>query len=83
MLKVVVFDEEDLLFARNLSSIAGQLPLFLLAGTDIGLSEDETLRRLRGRYAWLCEVVARSPEFEQARVLPQLHVVAWGVKPGV
>jgi hypothetical protein len=49
----------------------------------VGLSEDETLEALRARFRWLCEAVSSLGEFASARVLPQLHVVAWGTKRGV
>ena len=59
------------------------LPLFLSAGTDQGLDGEATLTSLVDRFRWLCEAVARSPRLARARVLPQLHVVAWGTVRGV
>jgi hypothetical protein len=53
------------------------------AGSDVGLPAAETLERLVARFRWLCESVARSPALSRARVLPQLHVVAWGPMRGV
>lgn len=35
------------------------------------------------RYRWLCEKVARDPAMHNVRVLPQLHVLAWGTVRGV
>jgi 7-carboxy-7-deazaguanine synthase len=83
VLKLVVFDRNDLDWATERHCEYPQLPFYLSAGTDIGLEEDETLGRLRERYRWLCEVVAQRPDLSGARVLPQLHVIAWGTVKGV
>lgn len=83
VLKVVVFDENDLDWAQDLHARHGELPLYLSAGTDVGLGEDETLGRLRTRFRWLCEATSARPALRRARVLPQLHVVAWGTAKGV
>jgi 7-carboxy-7-deazaguanine synthase len=82
-LKVVVFDDADLDFADALGAAQPGHELFLSAGTDLGLDEATTVARLRERYAWLCEQAARRPSLADARVLPQLHVVAWGTRVGV
>jgi 7-carboxy-7-deazaguanine synthase len=83
VLKIAVFDRGDLDWAAARHRDHPQLPLFLSAGTDVGLSEAETLAGLRKRYRWLCEMVARRPDLCAARVLPQLHVIAWGTARGV
>jgi 7-carboxy-7-deazaguanine synthase len=82
-LKIVIFDAHDLKFAEAQHARAPSLPLMLLAGTDVGLSEKETLARLRARFRWLCEMTARNPNLSRARVLPQLQVIAWGNVRGV
>lgn len=83
VLKVVVFDERDLEWAEQMASTYAEVPFFVSAGTDVGLSAAETLERLVGRFRWLCESVARSRALARARVLPQLHVLAWGPVRGV
>lgn len=83
VLKVVIFDQADLEWAAARHSDHPRLPLYLSAGTDVGLGEDETLCRLRERYRWLCEAVAVRPDLSDARVQPQLHVIAWGTAKGV
>jgi 7-carboxy-7-deazaguanine synthase len=83
VLKIVVFDQADLEWAVARHRDHPRLPLFLSAGTDVGLGEEETLGRLRKRYRWLCETVARWPDLRDARVQPQLHVIAWGTATGV
>jgi len=82
-LKFVVFDEQDLDWAAARHLEHPDLALFLSAGTDVGLSDADTLDRLRERFRWLCESVAIRPDLRLARVLPQLHVIAWGTAKGV
>lgn len=82
-LKIVVFDYDDLDWAQEFGGTYSHLPLYLSAGTDVGLSEEETVAIVRRRFAWLAEAVATRPGMSQARVLPQLHVIAWGTAKGV
>lgn len=81
-LKIVVFDEADLSYATEIAA-QYRSPMYLSAGTDLGLSESETIDAVRERYRWLCERVARCRALTNARVLPQLHVLAWGTARGV
>jgi 7-carboxy-7-deazaguanine synthase len=83
VLKIVVFDQADLEWAAARHCDHPQLPLFLSAGTDVGLPDNETISRLRARYRWLCEMVARRSDLRAVSVLPQLHVIAWGTTKGV
>lgn len=78
-LKIVVFDEADLSWAKALGQRYGWVPLFLSTGT----TADEPLAATAGRYAWLAEAVAADRALHRAVVLPQLHVVAWGHRVGV
>ena len=82
-LKVVVFDDNDLAWAQDLADTYRYLPLFLSAGTDVGMSDADTVAIVRRRFAWLAEAVAARPALADARVLPQLHVIAWGTAKGV
>jgi 7-carboxy-7-deazaguanine synthase len=82
VLKIVVFDEEDLVWAMDISKRCAQLPLYLSAGTAMPAGHD--VREAVGeRYRWLCERVATIPVLRKARVLPQLHVIAWKAATGV
>ena len=61
---------------------------FLSAGTPIPkegdfLSDMETRELISARYRWLCEEVASDPALRDVRVMPQLHVLAWGMARGV
>jgi 7-carboxy-7-deazaguanine synthase len=81
-LKIVCFDEIDLRWAKELSARWPSLPLSLSAGTPVPAPTD--LRDAVGaRFRWLCEAVATDPALSRARVLPQLHVIAWGDASGV
>jgi 7-carboxy-7-deazaguanine synthase len=82
VLKIVCFDDVDLAWAK---AVAGRWPgpeLYLSAGTPVPPPVDlagvvgESFRRL-------CESVAGDPDLAHARVLPQLHVIAWGEERGV
>jgi 7-carboxy-7-deazaguanine synthase len=82
ILKIVAFDEVDLTWAKDVASRWPDLPLFLSAGTPVP-APDDLLGAVASRYRWLCEAVAGDPDLTKARVLPQLHVVAWGDARGV
>ena len=79
VLKVVIFDEDDLNYARAVHERFPATPFYLSVGTD----PDDDLAAVGDRYRWLCELVCADPRLHAARVLPQLHVVAWGHLVGV
>ena len=82
VLKIVVFDQGDLAWARDIAARWPDLPLYLSAGTPVPAGPD--VRDVIGeRYRWLCELVAGDDELARARVLPQLHVIAWKGATGV
>ncbi len=82
VLKFVAFDQRDLDWATELASRWDGLPLYLSAGTPMPATSD--IRDAVGdRFRWLCETVAVTPELSRARVLPQLHVIAWKGATGV
>lgn len=71
VLKFVVGTDEDLEFARDITREHRFNPIFVQPLTDA--------RTLSGdRYRWLCETVATDPALAAWRVIPQLHVLAWG-----
>lgn len=82
VLKVVCFDDVDLAWAKEVAAAYPECPLYLSAGTPIPAPAD--IRAAVGDgYRWLCEAVAADPELGHARVLPQLHVIAWKEATGV
>lgn len=81
--KAVVFDEADLEYCRWLVTTWPSLSLYLSAGTDVGMTEQETLACLLERLRWLSEAAARDPVLRHAHVAVQQHVLAWGTRRGV
>jgi len=82
VLKIVCFDEVDLQWAKGIAARWPSIPLHLSAGTPVPAPPD--LREaVAARFRWLCERVAHDPDLSHARVLPQLHVIAWGDATGV
>lgn len=89
IIKVVIFDKEDLNYARTIRQAFPNVRFFLsvgnkLAGTLVPFPESslDTPQSLAERYRWACECVASDPAFRAARVLPQLHQLAWGNERG-
>jgi 7-carboxy-7-deazaguanine synthase len=82
VLKVVVFDDRDLDWARGVAARWSDLPFYLSAGTPVPAGPD-VRDTVGNRYAWLCESVAGDRDLARARVLPQLHVIAWKGATGV
>jgi len=82
VLKIVCFDEADLAWAKDVAIAYGHVPLFLSAGTPVP-SLGNVRDAVGDRYRWLCEAVAGDAELAHARVLPQLHVIAWKEATGV
>jgi 7-carboxy-7-deazaguanine synthase len=82
ILKFVVFDEADLQWAEEIADRWSELPLYLSAGTPVP-SNNDVRDAVGERFRWLCETVALRPSLAYARVLPQLHVIAWKGATGV
>jgi 7-carboxy-7-deazaguanine synthase len=90
-IKVVVFTKEDWEYAKSVYRTwngydsttwhvsCGNIPANSLdpeATSRLGPVDVPSTRA--GRYRWLAELVANDPEGAAFRVLPQLHVYAWG-----
>jgi 7-carboxy-7-deazaguanine synthase len=93
-LKVVVFDDGDYDYARELHAREAGLPLFLSAGNDAGATVAEPERvdarspaqvreDLCARSLWLSERVIADPAMRDVRVQSQYHVLLWGNRRGV
>jgi len=87
-LKVVVFDEADYEYAREVGRWHPQTPLYLQVGNDdppgpepADATEPDNAKLL-DRYEWLVDMVL-ADGWNEATVLPQLHVLLWGNKRGV
>ena len=79
--KVVVFDDADFDYARELAANYPDRPFYLQVGNPVPVGEPEPADLL-ARYRWLVERTL-SARWYQATVLPQLHVLVWGNTPGV
>lgn len=87
VLKFVVFDDADYLFAKEAAARHPHLPVYLQPGnhTPPKGSEDNAgidLDGINDRMLWLIDKVTADGWFA-ARVLPQLHVILWGNRRGV
>lgn len=84
-LKVVIFNEEDLAFAKEVHKRYPEIPFYLQTGNE-DLSERDgakLLSILLRKYEWLIDLVTEDEELNNVRVLPQLHTLIWGNKRGV
>ena len=83
-LKVVVFDEADFVFARQVAARYPDIPMYLQAGnhTPPHLAQELDMQGILQRVDWLIQRVI-AEKWYRARVLPQLHVLLWGNKRGV
>lgn len=79
-LKVVIFDEQDLTYAKEVHNRHPEPPLTLQVGNHVGQDSREGLLE---RLQWLADRVLLDRELAEVRVLPQLHVLLWGNKRGV
>lgn len=87
VMKIVVFDEEDYLWARMVAQRYAALPLYLQPGNhtppppdaqDAPIDMDGIMERMR----WLVARAAADRWFTP-HILPQLHVLLWGNQRGV
>jgi len=88
IMKVVIFNERDYAYAREVDHRFPSVPVYLQVGNDRPPGPepaDKTEPRigeLLERYEWLAgKVVADG--WNGATVLPQLHVLVWGNRRGV
>lgn len=84
-LKVVIFDEYDLSYAKAIHKQFSHVPFFLQVGnSDLTVEKSEELAVvLLQKLAWLVDKVVTDPDLNEVRVLPQLHALLWGNKRGV
>lgn len=84
-MKIVVFDDADLVFAESVYKRYPNLPMVLQVGNSDLAETDATvlLKSLLRRYLELVDRVMESAVLRNVRVLPQLHTFLWGNKRGV
>src|SRR5262249_37673522 len=76
-LKFLLADEAAFEFARPVAAITPSVPVWVQP-----LTIGPTAARAFPGYRWLCEKVANDPLLSDWRVIPQLHVLAWGGERG-
>lgn len=84
-LKVVVFDDADLAYAKQVHQRYPGAAFYVQAGNG-NLTEQEPIRMLPyliERYEWLIDKTMADTELNAVYVLPQLHTWVWGNKKGV
>lgn len=84
VLKVVVFDDADYVYAREVSARFPLIPMYLQVGnhTPPQVSSEVDVAGLLARLEWLAQKVTVDG-WNEATVLPQLHTLIWGNKRGV
>jgi 7-carboxy-7-deazaguanine synthase len=79
-LKVVVFDDADLGFAKMVHRRYPGVPCYLQVGNHLGA---DTTATLLAKLDWLAQAALADPALAEAVVLPQLHVLMYGNRRGV
>jgi 7-carboxy-7-deazaguanine synthase len=84
-LKIVVFDQQDYQYAKQVHKRYPDVPFFLQVGNEDNKATDNHLliERLLNNYEDLINKVMADDEFLDVKVLPQLHTYIWGNKRGV
>ncbi|ERN53436.1 7-carboxy-7-deazaguanine synthase QueE [Alkalihalophilus marmarensis] len=84
-LKVVVFNEGDLEYAKHIHERYPEIPMYLQVGNDEveSVENDSLISHLLDRYEWLIDQAVASETLNDVKVLPQLHTLVWGNKRGV
>ncbi len=82
-MKIVVFNDEDLQFAREMFRRFPMFKPYLSVGTPIGNPINYTRLEICNRTRWLYEEALKCDDLRDVTVIPQLHVLAWGNSKGV
>lgn len=84
-LKIVIFDENDLNYAKQVHKLFPKLPLYLQVGNEDLTTQNNTELAivLLNKLQWLVNLVIADPDLNEVRVLPQLHALLWGNKKGI
>ncbi|MBC9245734.1 7-carboxy-7-deazaguanine synthase QueE [Paracoccus sp. 11-3] len=83
VMKIVIFDQRDLDWARDTAARYPDLPLYLQPGnSETDPSKPVDPQHLADRMLWLVDQTV-GQGWLRPRILPQLHVLIWGNKRGV
>jgi 7-carboxy-7-deazaguanine synthase len=79
ILKVVVFDELDLEFARHMHQQYPDVPFYISTGTPhpSPLKGDALRCAVTDKFRWITEEALQFDELADVTILPQVHVIAW------
>ncbi|SES25940.1 7-carboxy-7-deazaguanine synthase QueE [Psychrobacillus sp. OK032] len=84
-LKIVVFDQADYEYAKQVHLRYPTIPFYLQVGNDDITATDNPrlVNHLLEKYEELIDWVIADEELRDVKVLPQLHALVWGNKRGV
>lgn len=84
-LKIVVFNQEDYEYAKEVHRRYPDTPLYLQVGNDdiTSLDTGQLANYLLAKYEMLIDQVMMDEQLNDVKVLPQLHTLIWGNKRGV
>ncbi|TQR18658.1 7-carboxy-7-deazaguanine synthase QueE [Psychrobacillus vulpis] len=84
-LKIVVFNQEDYEYAKQVHLRYPTIPFYLQVGNDDITTTDNPrlIHHLLEKYEALIDKVIADDELRDVKVLPQLHALVWGNKRGV
>lgn len=84
-IKIVVFNEKDYVYAKQVHLRYPTIPFYLQVGNDDITSTDNgrLMSHLLEKYQLLIDKVLMDEEIRDVKVLPQLHALVWGNKRGV
>lgn len=84
-LKVVVFNDLDFEYAKEIHRRYPDIPFYMQVGNDDTtiINDDVLITKLLRKYKDLSERVIQDSNLKMVKVLPQLHALVWGNKRGV
>lgn len=83
VMKIVIFDDVDYVWAKEAANRFPDMPLYLQPGnSQVDPETAVALEDVTNRLLWLVEK-ATADKWYRPRMLPQLHVLLWGNKRGV
>jgi 7-carboxy-7-deazaguanine synthase len=82
-LKVVVFDDKDFEYAKQVHQRYPFAEFFVSVGNENSTEPGDISARLIGKLDWLWNKVINDPDMNRVKPLPQLHTLVWANKRGV
>lgn len=82
-LKVVIFDDADFEYAREVHKRYPDVQMYVSVGNEDAHEQGDISGRLIQKLDWLWDKVINDPDFNNVRPLPQLHTLVWANKRSV